>query len=262
MSLIRIQAVVLRQWYEFINQWSRIFDTFFWPIIDLMLWGLTFFYIEATTPEISLSKVIIGALIFSNFLYSVQRDFTMGFLQEVWDRNLYNIFATPLTKEEIIVGSAITTFLKTMLLVVIVTLTAYTVFDFNFFDLLPVFFGGLTTVTLFGICFGILTTSFIFHFGSQVQTLVWSGLGIIMPLLCIYYPVTALPETLQHIAWLLPPTYVFEYVRAFINDQTIPTALDWLWPTLLNIFYISLAIWYFKSTFRKAHQRGWFVKMD
>lgn len=262
MSLTRIQAVVLRQWYEFINQWSRIFDTFFWPIIDLLLWGLTFFYIESTNPEISLSKVIIGALIFSSFLYSVQRDFTMGFLQEVWDRNLYNIFAAPLKKEEIIIGSSITTIIKTMLLVVITTLTAYTFFDFNFLDLFPLLLGGLTTVTLFGIFFGMLTTSFIFHFGSQVQTLVWSGLAVIMPLLCIYYPVTALPEVLHPLAWALPPTYVFEYVRAFINTQTIPSLVDWITPTLLNFFYIGLASWYFNSTFKKAHRRGWFVKMD
>jgi len=262
MSLIRIQAVVLRQWYEFISQWTRMFDTFFWPIIELMLWGLTFFYIESAVPEVNLSKVIIGALIFSHFLYSIQRDFTMGFLQEVWDRNLYNVFATPVKKEEIIIGSAITTMIKTLILVVVITITAYMAFDFNFLDLFPLFLGGLSIITLFGICFGILTTSFIFHFGSQVQILVWSGLTILMLFFCIYYPITALPEVLQPVAWSLPPTYVFEFVRDFINNQNIPSATDWLLPFALAFLYLFIAGWYFNHTFRKAHRRGWFVKMD
>jgi len=258
----RVFAVVLRQWYEFTNQWSRLFDTFFWPIIDLLLWGLTFFYIEATTPEISLSKVIIGALIFSSFLYSVQRDFTIGFLQDVWDRNLYNIFSAPLRKGEIILGSSITTITKMLFLSVLMTAVAYVIYDFNFLEFLPLVAGGITNITLFGIFFGLLTTGFIFQFGSQVQTLTWSGLGILMPVLCIYYPVAALPEWLQPVAWALPPTWVFEYVRNFVNTQTIPTFTEWLWPLFLNILYLILSLWYFNKAFRNAHQRGWFVKMD
>jgi|CXWL01.1.fsa_nt_gi ABC-2 type transport system permease protein len=262
MSLSRIHAVILRQWYEFINQWSRIVDTFFWPIIDLLLWGLTFFYIESTVEGVSLSKVIIGALIFSSFLYSVQRDFTMGFLQEIWDRNLYNVFATPLRKSEIIIGSSVTTIIKTMMLSVIMTAAAYGFYGFNFLEFLPLAFGGIFTITIFGIMFGLLTTAFIFRFGSQVQTLTWSGLGILMPLMCIYYPISALPESFQYLAHALPPAWVFESVRAFVNTQTIPSGLDWLWPNLLNVFYMFLAYWYFNYAYNHAQRRGWFVKMD
>jgi ABC-2 type transport system permease protein len=38
----------------------------------------------------------------------------------------------------------------------------------------------------------------------------------IMPLACIYYPVTVLPHWLQYVAWALPPTYVFEGMRALL----------------------------------------------
>lgn len=262
MSITRIYAVILRQWYEFINQWSRVFDTFFWPIIDLMLWGLTFFYIESTVEGVSLSKVIIGALIFSSFLYSVQRDFTMGFLQEVWDRNLYNVFATPLRKSEIIIGSSVTTIVKTFFLTIIMTVAAYSFYSFNFLEFFPLAVGGIMTITIFGIMFGLLTTAFIFQFGSQVQTLTWSGLGLLMPLMCIYYPITALPEVLQPLALALPPAWVFEGVRDFVNNQTIPGVMDWVWPNLLNALYMVLAYLYFNYAYNHAQRRGWFVKMD
>jgi ABC-2 type transport system permease protein len=41
----------------------------------------------------------------------------------------------------------------------------------------------------------------------------------VMPLACIYYPVTVLPHWLQYVAWALPPTYVFEGMRALLIEH-------------------------------------------
>jgi ABC-2 type transport system permease protein len=41
-----------------------------------------------------------------------------------------------------------------------------------------------------------------------------------MPLACVYYPVAVLPDWLQYAAWVLPPTYVFEGMRALLINQT------------------------------------------
>ncbi len=40
-----------------------------------------------------------------------------------------------------------------------------------------------------------------------------------MPLTCVYYPVSVLPAWLQYVAWALPPTYVFEGMRALLVDH-------------------------------------------
>ena len=40
-----------------------------------------------------------------------------------------------------------------------------------------------------------------------------------MPLTCVYYPVSVLPDWLQLVAWALPPTYVFEGMRALVIEQ-------------------------------------------
>ena len=40
-----------------------------------------------------------------------------------------------------------------------------------------------------------------------------------MPLACIYYPVRVLPHWLQYVSWSLPPTYVFEGMRALLIDR-------------------------------------------
>jgi ABC-2 type transport system permease protein len=47
----------------------------------------------------------------------------------------------------------------------------------------------------------------------------------LMPLACIYYPVTVLPHWLQYVAWSLPPTYVFEGMRALLSDKVFRSDL-------------------------------------
>ena len=42
---------------------------------------------------------------------------------------------------------------------------------------------------------------------------------LFLPLTCVYYPVSVLPDWLQIFAWMLPPTYVFEGMRALLVDK-------------------------------------------
>jgi ABC-2 type transport system permease protein len=42
----------------------------------------------------------------------------------------------------------------------------------------------------------------------------------LMPLACVYYPVRVLPVWLQYVSWSLPPTYVFEGMRALLIDHS------------------------------------------
>jgi ABC-2 type transport system permease protein len=77
----------------------------------------------------------------------------------------------------------------------------------------------------------------------------------IMPLACIYYPVTVLPHWLQYVAWALPPTYVFEGMRALLMDHVFRTDLM-LEALLINavLFIASFAI--FLVLLRSARRHG------
>jgi ABC-2 type transport system permease protein len=55
--------------------------------------------------------------------------------------------------------------------------------------------------------------------GLGAESIVWTLMFALMPLACVYYPVRVLPPWLQHISWLLPPTYVFEGMRALLTEQ-------------------------------------------
>ena len=44
--------------------------------------------------------------------------------------------------------------------------------------------------------------------GLGAENLAWGFMFLFLPLTCVYYPVSVLPDWLQIFAWMLPPTYV------------------------------------------------------
>jgi ABC-2 type transport system permease protein len=77
----------------------------------------------------------------------------------------------------------------------------------------------------------------------------------LMPLACVYYPVSVLPAWLQYVAWALPPTYVFEGMRALLFDHTFRADLM-LTALAINVvlFIVSFAI--FLGLLNSARRAG------
>ena len=63
---------------------------------------------------------------------------------------------------------------------------------------------------------GLAIAGLVLRNGMGAEGLAWSVLFFVMPFACVYYPVSTLPPWLQVVAWCLPPTYVFEGLRAAI----------------------------------------------
>jgi ABC-2 type transport system permease protein len=65
---------------------------------------------------------------------------------------------------------------------------------------------------------GIFVSGLVLRNGLGAESIVWTLMFGILPLACVYYPVTVLPHWLQYVAWSLPPTYVFEGMRTLLTD--------------------------------------------
>jgi ABC-2 type transport system permease protein len=76
-----------------------------------------------------------------------------------------------------------------------------------------------------------------------------------MPLACIYYPVTVLPHWLQYVAWSLPPTYVFEGMRTLLMERVFRADLmaDAI---VINVVMITVSFAIFLMLLRSARQHG------
>jgi ABC-2 type transport system permease protein len=87
------------------------------------------------------------------------------------------------------------------------------------------------------------------------ESLAWTLMFVLMPLACVYYPVSVLPDWLQVIAWALPPTYVFEGMRALIMEHAVRADLM-LEAFVLNALYFSAGVVAFLGLLKSARRVG------
>ncbi len=100
-----------------------------------------------------------------------------------------------------------------------VTFLAIVFFGFNLWQLgfaLAAFFANLM---LTGWAVGIFVSGLLLRNGLGAENMAWSIMFLLLPLTCVYYPVAVLPDWLQVVAWTLPPTYVFEGLRALVVEH-------------------------------------------
>jgi ABC-2 type transport system permease protein len=101
-----------------------------------------------------------------------------------------------------------------------VSLLAIAFFGFNLYGLglaLAAFFLNLILTSW---AIGILVSGLVLRNGLGAESLAWTFMFLLLPLTCVYYPVAALPQFLHPLAWALPPTYVFEGMRALLIEHT------------------------------------------
>jgi ABC-2 type transport system permease protein len=82
----------------------------------------------------------------------------------------------------------------------------------------------------------------------------------LMPLACIYYPVTVLPHWLQIVAWMLPPTYVFEGMRALLTDHVFRADLM-VDAIAINVVLIVASFTVFLRLLRSARRHGSLIQV-
>jgi ABC-2 type transport system permease protein len=93
----RVWAVVLRHLYNFRRNLDRVVDSFYWPSLDIVVWGLTISAMQqqGQTP-LNQVLIILVATILWFIMWRGQGEITVNFLEELWSENLTNLFASPL----------------------------------------------------------------------------------------------------------------------------------------------------------------------
>ncbi len=261
MKIHRIKAVIRRHLYDVRHNIDRTTEVFYWPILDVIVWGFFSLYLSTNnTLGPSIINFLMGAIILWSVFYSFQRDFAVAFLEELWSRNLLNIFSTPITIWEYLVGVASISIFKIIIGSSIASLFALLFYSFNIFPHLILFLPFVLNLLLFAAAVGICITALILRYTTKVQFLAWSFAGLLQPVSCVFYPITALPQWLQSIAWFLPTAHSFEGMRQVLTNGTFSSMHFW-WGLALNIVYFALAIVIFKKVFEITKKKGLLVKL-
>ncbi|MGN6573937.1 MAG: ABC transporter permease [Pseudolabrys sp.] len=260
-SLHRIGAMVRRYWYLLRSSWPRILDLIYWPTVQMLMWGFLQTYVASNGGFFARAGgVFIGAVLLWDILFRGQLGFSISFLEEMYARNLGNLMISPLRPVEFILSLMIMSLVRLSIGMVPVTILAIFFFGFNLWALgfaLAAFFVNLI-LTSWSI--GIFVSGVLLRNGMGAESIAWTIMFLFLPLTCVYYPVAVLPHWLQYVAWSLPPTYVFEGMRALLIDHVFRVDLM-LEAFLFNAVLFAGASIAFLLLLRSAREQGSLLQM-
>lgn len=251
----RIRAVILRYFYANRRTVSTFFDYFYWPLIDILLFGYIGTSLATQCSSNNLVLNLMTGMVLWQVMFRTNLEISKNLLQELWDENLINFFATPLKTPEWILGLMLIGPLTILFAVPYGALLVYiamgqNIFTMGWFMLILI---GLLTIS--GWTLGIITSSFLIRYGQKIDTLVWAIGWLPAPFCSVYYPLETLPHWMQAVSKLLPMTHAFEAMRIFTNTNII----SWSHVGIsfsMNVVYLCAAIGLFSYMFSKSKDQG------
>jgi len=219
----RVLGIVLRHFYLLKHSISRWIDLLYWPTIDLLLWGFITLYLQrGSSQEGKWIFQFLGALIFWNILIRAQQGLAVGFLEDIWARNLLHIFVSPLTIFEYLVGLFIYSLFKALIASLLMAILAFFAFDFQIWIQGADVFLLTCCLIIFAWSIGLLTMAFVLFFGQEAEILAWALSLLFLPFSAVFYPVEVLPKSFQIIAKFIPTSYIFETFRKILLEGYTP----------------------------------------
>ena len=246
----------MRFLYLFRHSYDRLADAFYWPMIDLFIWGLTGLYMQKIAPNgLFMMNILISGILFWLIVWRGQYEISVNLLEDLFNKNLINIFGSPLKFSEWLISFLIIGLLKAIMSLIFVSVAAFLLYRFRVgifgFYLIPFFF----LLIMMGWWIGFFVSGMILRFGTRAQTLAWSTIALFAPFSAVYYPLSILPEWAQTIAKFIPSSYIFEGIREIIKTGKISP--DKLLASLgLNCIYLALSLLFIKSSFKKVLEKG------
>jgi ABC-2 type transport system permease protein len=261
MKLHRIIALIVRHLYLYRRSLPRIMEIFYWPFLDLVIWGFITLYLARYQSQIpGFVTFFLGALILWDMLFRSQQGITISFLEELWARNLMNLFASPLKPSEFLAATMAMSIFKVTCVSIVMAVCALLFYSYNVFTmglwLIPFVFNLVVT----GWVIGVFTTSLIMRFGQEAEVLAWSMVFLFQPISCVFYPMEVLPGWLKLLAWANPAAHVFEGMRAVLSAGEAPLT-NLAWAIGLNgLLLIAVVAWFYR-TFAYCKDQGLLVRV-
>jgi ABC-2 type transport system permease protein len=255
-SVNRVAAMVWRYWFLLRSSWPRILDLIYWPTVQMLMWGFLQLYVSQNSGFFAQSGgVFIGAVLLWDILFRGQLGFSISFLEEMYARNLGNLLMSPLRPVEFIAALMIMSVVRLLIGMIPVSMLAIAFFGFNLWSLgfaLAAFFVNLILTSW---AIGVFVAGLLLRNGLGAESMAWTIMFLFLPLTCVYYPVGVLPHWLQYVAWSLPPTYVFEGMRALVIDHVFRADLM-LEALASNVVLFVIASRAFLKLLESAREQG------
>ena len=134
MRLHRINAVIMRHLYLFPRTLERWSESIYWPVLDLIVWGLTSRWVESSGNDVpQLALILLTGVVFWQVVWRANYEISVNLLEEFWNQNMVNLFATPLTVWEWSVGLVFLGLLKNVLTLLVGAGAVWLLYRLNIF---------------------------------------------------------------------------------------------------------------------------------
>lgn len=249
-------AIVLRYFYLLRGTPARWVPIFAWVAIDIVLWGFISKYLNGITSSgLNFVPTLLGAVLLFDFFTRVMHGVAGVFLEDVWSRSFLNLFASPITIPQYLLGLVITTTVTSLIGLAVMLLLATAVFGLSFLVYGLALVPFLLILFLFGVSLGICTSAVVLRLGPSAEWFVWPVPAVVSPFAGVFYPMSILPAWMQFVGRLLPPSYVFEGLRTIIAGGQVPTT-SLICGLGLSVACVLLACWFFTRVYRNAVRTG------
>ena len=256
MNFNRVFSIVLRQFYLMRGNFTRFVTIFVWVVVDIVLWGFMTRHLNGVAGSVyNFVPAILGAVLLWDFLVRVMHGLSTAFMEDSWSRNFLNIFASPISVGEYVAGLVISSIATSLIGLVIMIVLATSIFGLSLFAYGLMIFPFLLILFMTGIALGILSTAIMLRFGPASEWLVWPIPAALSPFVGVFYPLSALPHWMQILAHALPPSYVFENIRAIVAGHTFSSG-SLVWGLGLATLYTLLACLFFARVYRGVVHTG------
>ena len=222
----------------------------------MVLWGFLTRYLGASGAlRFDLGAVLLGAVLLWDFMGRVMHGVATAFFEDIWARNFLNLFASPLRLSEYLAGLVLSSLATSLVGLAVMLLVAVPGFGLSFAPYGPMLAAFFLVLVLFGIALGIAGVAVVLLLGPAAEWFIWPVPAMLAPFACVFYPLSVLPAWMRPVALALPPTHVFEGMRAIVAGGPAPVAAL-AWGSLAALGCIALAWWAFAGVHRHAVRTG------
>lgn len=171
----RVWAMLLRYLYILRSSWPRTLELIYWPTLQVLVWGfMSQFFMQNSSYIARAFGVLLGAVMLWDLMFRSQLGLSISFLEEMWSRNLSNLFVTPLRAYEWVVSLLAMSAIRTGIGMVPAALIAIPLYHYSIFDMGWALVAFVVVLMAMGWAMGLAVAGLILRHGMGAESLAWT----------------------------------------------------------------------------------------